>query len=820
MTKLSRTNVESPKVKTNSIVLGERDIHGITDDFNASSPDLIPSSYALSMAIGSLIQKINESQGSSGVSGSSDAVLSASIVSTSFISVADDTLLGWRRNGWVSDAVLGDIYLRNVTGTTPTNSLAVPADRFQKSGKYLFILNVKEINGTLTVRKTDGSIIGTITTVGSHAFVFENDITYSNEIYITVTGLPVSKSIVLTEVYLGVIRYELIDYVNMALNEALTTFGGGLLTRDNAEDIVSEIIGDSLDAINSHLGNINNPHNVTPEQIGAAVVDHTHTLEDLGAAAIDHSHSLASLGAAPAVHTHDQYLLKSDIPSLTAVKAAIPAVVNNTTIGRLPNFVDGYGLIEGLPINIMTRQMYHTSSKPYDHQSGILYTNFFPVDANMVSCHTDNTARAAIIENDAAFQSTTRTIRYEMHTVRTVSQITINRDRTGAVPGHPASVIIRLDGVEIGSYALSILDTAFERVLNIAPMEASVIEMDIIPSSDAQMSFGFSLVFSDITTGYDYALPKGLSVTMEDDVSVSVISALEQHVPFNIPFPLIEGYNYPIILTKDNSSNALQVGFANIAPVYGTEDRSAMSDKFTSNTHNFFGTVAVDGIADPTKSYEIYGSNNSVSSVANTMAIYHTFTENMNISSLRLVFDSLAKTPSHIRVRKLNTGDVVTTIYDEDIHPFSMGEYFVVDITVQSDISGFTIEMTSSTGDTISLSRCDVFFDSLSYDTRFYKWEDNVKRIVIGRVCKVGNGYRFISTGLGRVAEVPVNNFNLCNIATTYTVYNPFGTSQIEVEVIPIDKDQVNVSTAFDSELIYIQNMTKARYVVRITRLW
>lgn len=50
-----------------------------------------------------------------------------------------------------------------------------------------------------------------------------------------------------------------------------------------------------LDGLDGHAANQNNPHNVTPEQIGAAAKDHTHSPEVMGAAAKDHSHTLDTL---------------------------------------------------------------------------------------------------------------------------------------------------------------------------------------------------------------------------------------------------------------------------------------------------------------------------------------------------------------------------------------------------------------------------------------------------------------------------------------------------------------------------------------------
>lgn len=50
-----------------------------------------------------------------------------------------------------------------------------------------------------------------------------------------------------------------------------------------------------LDGFGSHATNKENPHSVTPDQIGAAKADHTHSPAAIGAAAADHAHTLDSL---------------------------------------------------------------------------------------------------------------------------------------------------------------------------------------------------------------------------------------------------------------------------------------------------------------------------------------------------------------------------------------------------------------------------------------------------------------------------------------------------------------------------------------------
>jgi len=94
---------------------------------------------------------------------------------------------------------------------------------------------------------------------------------------------------------------------------------------DNLEDLLVDY-DDITAKITAHINNKNNPHGVTPAQIGAATADHTHTLESLGAAAtnhnhdtvysklthdhdavyskLNHTHTPASIGAANVKHTH------------------------------------------------------------------------------------------------------------------------------------------------------------------------------------------------------------------------------------------------------------------------------------------------------------------------------------------------------------------------------------------------------------------------------------------------------------------------------------------------------------------------------------
>lgn len=51
----------------------------------------------------------------------------------------------------------------------------------------------------------------------------------------------------------------------------------------------------ALDSFGGHAQDQNNPHGVTPEQIGAAAVNHTHAPSAMGAAAENHTHLLEGL---------------------------------------------------------------------------------------------------------------------------------------------------------------------------------------------------------------------------------------------------------------------------------------------------------------------------------------------------------------------------------------------------------------------------------------------------------------------------------------------------------------------------------------------
>lgn len=73
-------------------------------------------------------------------------------------------------------------------------------------------------------------------------------------------------------------------------------------TRFGAKDI-----NDINAAVNEHVENKENPHEVTAAQVGAAEKDHTHTASDVGAAATSHTHTKSQItdfptSMAPTVH--------------------------------------------------------------------------------------------------------------------------------------------------------------------------------------------------------------------------------------------------------------------------------------------------------------------------------------------------------------------------------------------------------------------------------------------------------------------------------------------------------------------------------------
>lgn len=813
---------------TDEVVLNGKSINEFTSDFSSQSITTVPNSKALYDALQEVYGRIdtvvdNIKDGASGYE-----VLSKEVVSRKFAPISAEPDNGWRIVGWTQETLNSPIKIVNTTGATPTNSLTIPSQHLSQRKNYLIVVYVSEISGELVVRQTNGTVIGRISEAGNHAFVTSINPVYGDEIYLTSTNMGLNRTTALTSVYAGYIRDELTDYIIMLTQKTLESFGDGVVTVDVVRELVRELVDQSLEELTARMSSLETKMDTVSELAttsAAAVVTLSENFEAHKTARNPHGTTYEDVGAAAAEHSHDEYVRKVDLPSLANIKAATPSTMTASPVGKQPSFIAGYHVGTGVPLSIYSKRLNHTSRHAYDPHAGILYTNFFPVDWNIVSTHGDNGARAAIIDNTADFKSMARKIVYELHQPRQISQITIYKDQTAAVAAHPPSVTLFIDETSYGSFTLDILDTEMSRAIRLSPVVASKVTFVLAHNTTAeQIGFGFDLEFGDVPTGYDYMVPVGVGVNVEDDLGIAVIAPTLAVLPFNLPSVITEDHDYTVTLLADDEK-VLSVAVEELPPTFDGRGFMAMSDEFESNTHPYFGSIVPGvGFVDPTKAYQLYNSNTPhQQSTDNTLSFSHAFRVAMNVKAVRLLFDDVTKLASHLKVVGRISATETIVLHDKDCDNLaSINEVVEISADVSRAIIGFEVTLTTTAGKTIVLDGCDVVFCVPSYSVTEQKWSDNARRIVIGKIVKFGYGYRIVATAISNNgATIPVNNYDKTSHAKTYRIYNPYYTRNIEVVILPIsDPGAQAYITGLDDRYIYIQAMSASRLMVRIDREW
>lgn len=190
--RITPSQITSPKVITDDLQIGNQTIVGITSDPMSQAPDLLPSTMALSIAVTQLRDEM------SGLVNPDGPGFTDPIVDPQFTDNTVDPDLGWSIRGWTTD--MTGTYITNAVsgGYDPDNYLRVPAGKFTVAGTYFIVLTVPEIHGKIEVFQNSTSL-GEVTQTGSHAFGVKINNPTAEEVTIVASDIPSGQRIRLTE---------------------------------------------------------------------------------------------------------------------------------------------------------------------------------------------------------------------------------------------------------------------------------------------------------------------------------------------------------------------------------------------------------------------------------------------------------------------------------------------------------------------------------------------------------------------------------------------------------------------------------------------
>jgi hypothetical protein len=317
------------RVITNSLMLHDESIEYLSHDPSEGSIRSVPSSHALALAYQKLTDQLEQ------IDPHHNFFLDNTVITLPLIpqifSEIDDTwgILNWNIvDGEIS--YIGKDYQDN-------NFIEIKNENFHFDGDYFFKIDIPRLDsGRLELVDTDGTVLKTISTVGSHFFELSVNDSEIQTLQVVAKDVFPEELIVVRSINMHRITPRLKNYLQYLFQSG----GGTGVTHEELESAIITLtetlqehiqrnIQEVKDQLSAHLSE-SNPHRITPESIGAAAVDHTHDLDDLGAADKDHTHLPEEIGAAPERHTHT----KADV-GLENIPNAISDAVDldsNTTL--------------------------------------------------------------------------------------------------------------------------------------------------------------------------------------------------------------------------------------------------------------------------------------------------------------------------------------------------------------------------------------------------------------------------------------------------------------------------------------------------------
>lgn len=299
---LTSSGVVAKKTFTEEIVIGNDSINDISHEYTDAGVNSVPSSKALHDGLDRLDQEVKKIDPNNNFY-RDNTVITLPLIDMTFAENSDWQILNWL----ISDNKV------SFTGKTYTvqNFVGIPSDVIPFEGYYFILVDIPRLDsGKIVLYDDGGNILKTFTEYGK--FPLEVHVPNADiaEFKFVAEGVFPGEVVTINSVLFSRITPRLREYMNY-----LFSGGSGELTYDQVIQLINQSLTNTVNNLNTritpieedlddHRRDINNPHQVTRAQIGAAAASHTHTPASLGAAPVVHSHEPEECGAAPLSHTH------------------------------------------------------------------------------------------------------------------------------------------------------------------------------------------------------------------------------------------------------------------------------------------------------------------------------------------------------------------------------------------------------------------------------------------------------------------------------------------------------------------------------------
>ena len=306
------------------------------------------------------------------------------VMSDSLINPYFDVAEDWILKNWVlqNNMLVG-------AGGYEDNEAVINHERFTQKGIYFLAINVQELPSGQVDLYLNDTWQGTISKTGIYFKELEVTNIDSDRIRFKAINVSTGENVVFLNIALYYIADKFYDYLDTKVRSLATVNAENFITKEAFDHLTDELITQFNLTTNRYLENLKlhmdaeNPHHITPEMIAAAPKDHEHE-NYLTKSELEDNVKEQLQYYAPIDHNHDSTYLKRDetetivgdvISSrLNELVTVSPLIITDAPTGMLPSRYAQTDICAPLQI-LLPSTVAHDTVSSFDYTYGAITTN-------------------------------------------------------------------------------------------------------------------------------------------------------------------------------------------------------------------------------------------------------------------------------------------------------------------------------------------------------------------------------------------------------------------------------------------------------------
>ena len=788
-----------------------------------------------------------------------------SVITTSLTGQYFDSKDDWSMTNWL----IQDNCMYGIGGHDADNSLIISKDCYTNTGIYCLALNVLSLpSGKLDIYKND-TWITAITSAGTKYIEVAIDDITNDLIKVKMNGVAENEKVILSSYALYFITPRFYNYLVAKVKDLSSIDPSAYVKVVDFDQRLQTYVSQFQAATNLYLEelraheNTKNPHNVTPEMIGAAPTVHSHN-QYVTSADVNSAIALAMTNYALKDHIHDNYVTNQEVNELVTktVKDRMDqmiTVASNIVTAAPSGMLPGrYATTDiNAPLQILVPNgVFHVDNATYDLNYGNISTN---IDA-LKNYAPDVFGPAGTALLGYNFATTPVNFRIEYHCAHRVKGYRVYCEGKTVLDwsvysGNTTFIHKIIDATYTAVDGYRVADITLDEVIETTSL-AFVLQRN---NGEDIENFRIEIVYDDGDTSKINLTKKAFSFCLPSKGANRVIEVAAS-LDARTVTPAVQVNDTPCYVFAKNEVGDTYTSFDTtfIPPEYNNvrkgkdvlhnkyEDIAVASD-IEAYTHPAFGTLTLRNGATATDSKltNIYSEETLSWCAADGTAsatIEQTFnSDNIVLRSYLISWrneevDNVPDTWTLTIEGKDSTGKDVTVVYDSVEQYFPLYSVEDDDIVYQKDfdiavtVKKITLTLTSAK------ENATLHINNLSFgiSERWYAIAQNVMYLGLTPVSEMCLGYAmrddvrgWVPTNLclGKYCVIPVNNMEPTIPGSSYEIPNPFFSQDVLVcinnyALQDSDGEPGAYVDSISADKIVISTLQSFRHGVAISRAW